>query len=882
MKRLMYIVASFAAFAAVFAACNKEQNAPETKPADKHIIKVSIPETLTKVSLTDETASGGGMALAWKEGDALRVIAGETSEVYSIEEGFSGHIASFSGNPVEGTAFDIVYPGSIGSKEAFDAFSYLDQRQTGNGSTAHLGYKAYLGGVNTYEEVALTDEWASAHSGTFIQNGVLKLVVSLPSSASKVLKASLVAESELFVTDNAGLVKSNELSVFLKNVDVTEAGQVLTAYMNISAADMPLASGTSLSAKVIGSDGTEYVKAFTLAKDVVLQGGKLNTIKVTGSGDPEIFLSDYYVSVSGFGAKTGADADNAMDVEQFKAAVKTIPVASNQDQFDSDLNAAKYDGVTFHFADGTYLIPDDTCPDGLKIEYQGYSKQVSFTLKGGPAAILSGGGQYRVFTFGNQTDITIEGMTVANGYREAEGGGILVAAGGSGDATLNLKNVTFKNNKTNSSSSGGAIRCAKGTLNATDCIFEADNYARNGGSIYSNNDAALVNCTGCTFKSHTYNTGGGVNNSKGVQHYTDCVFDGCYTEAGNGGAIHANAAKSVVTVEGCQFINCKARTNDLSDSNVNKGAGIISVQQADFTIDNCVFDGCEATTGALIYLQPGNGSTAATGGLFKCNNTKFINNKFKDRGLIQTNGSGSNKQASIGFFNNCLFYNNTMKTNNWGFVLHGSNPAIACFNNCTIYGNTRQQAGGNGVTLNTDGVIVFTNSTLFDSADLTSIRANNASNGTRVLLANSILINTASSGAGKVIANSNTMKAALAMCNNIMGPVVDLTGLPETTVDSGNVKDATAASFTDGAFDATRSVYTWGGPADTFSKMTAGQFEAAVKDNLDSKFNNFNAYIGSKTLGEFYYEWLESIGALGKDALGNSRGSAWWPGAYQN
>lgn len=30
------------------------------------------------------------------------------------------------------------------------------------------------------------------------------------------------------------------------------------------------------------------------------------------------------------------------------------------------------------------------------------------------------------------------------------------------------------------------------------------------------------------------------------------------------------------------------------------------------------------------------------------------------------------------------------------------------------------------------------------------------------------------------------------------------------------------------------------------------------------------------------YEWLESIGALGKDALGNSRGSAWWPGAYQN
>ena len=879
MRRILYLAASAAALATVLVACNKEQDAPLAPASGNHIIRVAIPETLTKVSMTDETAAGGGMALAWKEGDAIRVTSGSNSELYSIQEGFSGHDATFAGNPVEGTEFDIIYPGSFETKEALGAFSYLNQRQTGNGSTAHLGYQAFLSGVDSYDDIAFTSEWADYHGGTLRQNGVLKLQVTLPSAVGKVLKASLTAPSDIFYVDNMGADKSSELAVYFKNTDVSEANHVLTAYMNISAMDMPIASGTGLKVTVTDEYGNEFEKMFTLAKDVVLQGGKLNTIKVTGEGEPQVFATDYYVSVEGSGAKTGLDPDNALDVYLLKAWLSTIVVSNPEDQMCSDVQAAMLDGVTFHFADGTYALSDENNPDGLKIEYQGYSKQVAFTLKGGPDAILSGGGLYRVFTFGNQTDITIDGMTIANGYREAEGGGILVAAGSSGNATLNLKNVTFKNNKTTTSTSGGAIRVAKGTLNAEGCTFEADNYARNGGSIYTNNDAAVVNCTGCTFKSHSSNTGGAANNSKGTQHYENCTFLGCYTEGGNGGAIHANAAKSIVTVDGCTFKSCKAMTNNPMSSSTSKSGGIISVQQSEFTINNCVFEDCEAVSGALICLQAGNGSTAGTGGWFKCNNTKFLNNRGADRGLIQCNGSKGNKQGAMGFFNNCVFYGNTMRTNQWGFILHGGNPGIACFNNCTIYGNERQQAGGNGVMLNTDGLIIFTNSTLIGAADLVSIRANDASNNARVLLANSIVVNTSATSM-LAFGPSNTLKCPTFAYNNIVGPSVDQTGLTLTACD--NIFDATPATLDGGTYDETNNVYTWNGPADSFVKMTPAGFETAVKNSLDVKFNTFNAYIGDKSLGDFYYGWLSEIGAVGKDALGHDRGSAWWPGAYQS
>lgn len=646
-----------------------------------------------------------------------------------------------------------------------------------------------------------------------------------------------------------------------------------------------------------------YFGALAMAGALVFScdKNKGNTDDPTDGPEPPEPAKELYVSPEGAGLQDGSSAENAMSflglqdlvmaaISPTEPEVEPGPDGDTEPPVTDDPvvpqpplyeNLDLIDGYTVYFADGTYVTPrDDEDLTGLEIAVPGAPEPITVTFKGSTDAILSGAERARVLTIGGQVNLSINGMTIGNGkYEEGNGGGISISSGEGEEAKLTLDGTVFTNNKVSTSSSGGAIHCGKAVVSASECIFEADNYGRNGGSVFTNNNAAVVNCKDCTFKSHSFNTGGAANNSKGAQYYKDCLFEGCYTETGNGGAIHANAADAIVTVEGCQFKSCKARINDLTETSTGKDGGIISVQLAEFTLDNCVFDGCEASSGALIFLQAGNEKIAATGGLLKCNNTKFINNIANDRGLIRVSGNKTYKQGAIGFFNNCVFYNNTMRTNQWGFILHGSNPGIACFNNCTIYGNERKQEGGNGVLLNNDGLIIFTNSTLIGAADLVAIRNTDTSNDARVLLANSIIINTSTIKTPLVFGPFDKMKSPLYAYNNIMGPAIDDT---DVSIEStGNIYDASLESLGNGAFDADKYVYTWKGPDDTFSKIRPYAFEAYVNSALEMKYNDFNAYIGDKTLGEFYYAWLTEIGAIGKDALGNDRGDAWWPGAYQ-
>lgn len=608
---------------------------------------------------------------------------------------------------------------------------------------------------------------------------------------------------------------------------------------------------------------------------------------------PEV-ITDYYVSVEGSGTKDGKSAENAMCLEDIRAFVmqSVIPAVDGegnpvldeggnpvlvQDDEAAFAMAELLDGTTIHFADGTYVLNAEV--EGIlvpaKMEFSGYEKQVAVTFEGSENAILSGNNAYRVLTVGNQVNLTIKGMTVKDGNMEAEalsenGAGILVAAGESGDATLNLDGVLFSNNRNKESQSGGAIRVAKGTLNAKDCVFDETNYARNGGSIFTNNAESVVVATGCTFKTGTYNTGGAANNSGGRQTYKDCLFEGCTTKAGTGAAIHANAEGCVLVVEGCTFKKCKPNTNNAGTS--SKDSGVISVQLADATVNDCLFEECEGLAGALILVQSANN-------IFKCNNTAFIGNIGNDRGLIKVNASGGNDQATIAFFNNCVFYNNKMKTNQWGLILHGGNPGVAAFNNCTFYGNTRQQSGGNGVGLNTDGSVLLVNSTFIEADDLVSLRANTNDARNGVLVANSILINTSE---GKTFFASDKLKPTKSSsCYSIMGATYSA---PEHYVSTNDVNNATLETL-NGSFNENSKLYVWNGPANDFTKLAAADFENALKNGANYRPNNtadfVHPYIGTKTVGEAFYDWLVSIEAIGKDAAGTARGNNWWPGAYQ-
>ena len=661
-----------------------------------------------------------------------------------------------------------------------------------------------------------------------------------------------------------------------------EAGQVVTGslvaispYAEIPEGGKPGGNGTVYTALVVPGPAADETflslsyggKSVTLNGIPALQAGKAYTytLDIEGGkihlGDPVVgdwedgtipggeaqperppYADGYFISVAGSGDKSGNDADNTMDLAAFRALVATVVIDTDDPstQAASDANATLLDGQTFHFTGGTYPLSTDT--GGLKIEYSGYAKQVSLTFEGDENVIFTGEKVRRILTLGNQVHLTVKGCTFQDGSSNEAGAGIHVAAGANGDASLTLQGTRFDNNiaSIDDKRSGGALRCSKGTIDAEGCVFTESNYAQNGGSVYTDNANSKVHFTGCTFQSHANNTGGAANNSGGTQTYTDCDFTGCYTETGWGGAIHANAADAVVTVDHCRFTACRGMTAELAKTTTSKATGIISVQTADVTINASRFEGCEGISGAVIFLQDNDG-------ILKCTDTVFKDNIGRSRGIIQTNGKG------IAFFDGCTFTGNRMTTNAWGLILHGGNPSACGFNNCTFYGNTRDQSGGNGVGLNNDGSILLTNSTYIGNDDLVAVRNTNATNA-MVLLENAILVNT---GAGPVTADDK-MK-----CPHTFSHL--LTGTSESVLGGGSFSEA-------------QGVYLWNGPDASFGKTDATAFETAVKAVT---VDNGNAVLGGTTVGAAFYDWLVSIGTIGKDAIGNGRGTAWWPGAYQ-
>ena len=717
MRKVMFMAASVAAFAAVFASCNKEQNAPEPKPADKHIIKVSISETLTKVSLTDETAGGKGMALAWQENDALRVISGEASELYSIEEGFSGHEATFSGNAVEGTGFTILYPGSFESLDAIKAKTYGAQTQTGNGSTAHLSYNAWLEGVDTYEDIAFTSEWAAAHGGTLSQNGVLKFQVKLPDGVTGVTKASLVAPSALFYKDNAGTVTANKLSVNLENVDVSASSQVLSVYMNISAKDVSVPSGTTLSVIAVGTDGTEYSKEFTLSKDVVFQGGKLNTIKLSADGEPEIILSDYYVTVNGAGEMTGESWDNAIGTADLRR-ILSLPAT----------RAAEMDGVTFHMAAGDYYLAEGTEDNYVKVDYAGYGEKAEMTFLGGYPTGLTGTTtagrdttQYRtaftgnsetgILTIGDKVDALFEGLTFKDVSTTTPDYGALRVNGS--ETAVSLKSCRFVNNvNSDSGKSGASVILDGGALTVENSYF-AGNLARNAGALFLISGDDPVSVTNCLF----YNNRG-INTSGAAQNagltdvtFTGCVFDSnkAYDESVNswgGGAFHT-AGSAVTSFVGCTF----------KDNIAKRCGGAISLEGATVTCTDCTFTGNRADQGNQALAGQGQDKTAVTGNvgggaiiLRKAADVLTLNNcSFEGNSAPNGNGGAIGIQdaaatltinAGTKFTDNSAFFHGGAIFAWSGFTLAGTESSKVTFSGNKTLATGNQHANGGAIWLN--------------------------------------------------------------------------------------------------------------------------------------------------------------------------------------
>jgi hypothetical protein len=224
--------------------------------------------------------------------------------------------------------------------------------------------------------------------------------------------------------------------------------------------------------------------------------------------------------------------------------VNVIVVANTNDSGPGSLRQALID------ANDGDTISFDSSLNGQKIAptsgQLNVDKDVTISGPGPNNLAVDGNAQSRVFYVNPDNTVAIDGLTVANGYSDAQNNGVGIF---NDTATLTLSNCIISGN------SGGGIGNegfrGSATLMVTNCIVSGNTATFNGGGIDNGADegGALLTITNSTISGNSADFGGGIGNGGGkgaraIVTVSNSTISG--NSADNGGGI-GNAAAVDVT-----------------------------------------------------------------------------------------------------------------------------------------------------------------------------------------------------------------------------------------------------------------------------------------------------------------------------------------------
>ena len=814
--------------AVTLAACNKENEEPDQKIDPAQLVDMTF-EVSAKTTQTAEVRNVSTKTEIKEDGTVLWAVGDKVSVFYEVD----GKTGSSESEAL--TAENIKADGSASITVKVPAAFTLEQFEGTRSLSAVYPFDA----TATYVDGKINVSAPKIQDGTFAH--------------ASLSVAEWTGSNSLTFENQCGLLRIEAVDANVSKMTLKSAdADVVT--LNVSGAGTYYAAvaPTTLegfSLVLTDAAGEELAKKVTTKSLVVEKGHVLPLGKIVGFDDR------YYVSVEAKGRKDGSNWDNAAGLTELKALL------------------AKGAVMNVYMSAGTYSVEEALVSEAEGADfsvYGGYpagAKGANLKARDAKAnaTIFDGGGKSQIWLT-KKGNVLFDGLTFQNGFSGTDNGGALVfnGTGVTGkvvDCSFIGNKVTEGNNNTKGLS-GGAIRVGEATVMVENCSF-SKNYGRNGGSLYTDHAKANLTVKGCIFtEDYTYNTGGSINNSNGTQTIEDCTFTRCYNQVGTGGAIHINGASAVQTLKNCVFNACEANRNNSYLKVDNKACGgAISVQNANLDISGCTFDGNMGSAGSALLLQSGDGLVRVTDCVFK-------NNKGASRGLIQTNGK------AVLFMNNCQIFDNTLRTNQWGTVIHGGNPSVVCMNNCSLYNNVSQQAGGNSVCLNNDGFTVVVNTTVVGENAKTLCRSNNnTTSHSFSLYDNCILANKHANG----LIFAKEANSSVKLYNDIIGPKA--TNTDGSWLVKNNVVVDSELSFCNGAsFDSSKGYWKWNGPSASFTKAKEADIVTRLKA-IDS--NNDNTRLNGAFAPKFV-EWVESLGGFNKDQLGTARTTTGtWPGSVE-
>jgi hypothetical protein len=303
-------------------------------------------------------------------------------------------------------------------------------------------------------------------------------------------------------------------------------------------------------------------------------------------------------------------------------------------------------------ADGTVdFLPGLTGTITLTTGELGINNDLTINGPGAAVLTVSGNQASPVFDITGAFNVSISGLTVADGTNSGFGGGIM------NNGTLAVADCTFTGNSANLN--GGGIWNA-GTLMVAASEFSG-NQAGKGGAVFGAYKTSDTTLNDCNIHGNSATFGGGIATQGSQFTLSSCTVN-CNTA---GGGVFANAGLGTLTVTGCTISN-------------NTGQGIQIASGTNVSITDSTISGNTSAYGAGIS-NAGDGTA--------------ISNCTISGNIASADGGGIDNGDTL-TLTNCTISGNSATHDGGGIVTNASSPGGVILTNCTVSGNTAGEGGG--------------------------------------------------------------------------------------------------------------------------------------------------------------------------------------------
>ncbi|RJO60409.1 hypothetical protein C4544_05050 [candidate division WS5 bacterium] len=449
----------------------------------------------------------------------------------------------------------------------------------------------------------------------------------------------------------------------------------------------------------------------------------------SGNSNPDDYTVSFSFSRTVYSiSPSGSDADPGTELLPMKTVQHALNSASGNNSYET----------IFKVAQGAYYENISIVCCSSRNNWRilgGWNSDFSERDEDPSKTVIDGGGKQRVIKINvPELNLTIEGLTIRNGYDSSIGGGVAVFPFYHATITLNLVNNIIARN-ISGSAGGGVYVFSRGSASTTTLTLTDNVIAHNRADDY---------CGGvCVISEDSANTIATIANNTIIDNHAGYHGGGIYIRSYNGATITSTFTNNAVTHNSAAYF----------------GAGVYAYAESGATqstdiIDNRITGNTDPYFGGGVYLHSVSNATLKTnftnntitgntaalhgGGIFALSaldatiTPPIVNTNNMIKNTITDNNAGYDGGGVFSWGKTTLTFANNITARNSasrGAGVFASEGAVLTFKNDTITGNSSAFCGG-GVythndsdalyttTANIINTIIFENTATQDGSDI--------------------------------------------------------------------------------------------------------------------------------------------------------------------